>query len=82
MAMVILLVALLGLALGYGLFKLHPIAGTIAGIVGALIVVSVMLSVVFGVGGLIAFLTGGTIMLYVTAFSTSFIVGDILGALI
>lgn len=81
MEVIIGLIALVALLMGYGAFKLHPIAGTVAGVVVALLVLGIMLSAVLGVGGFLAFFTASTWALYLTAFSTSYVVGTVLSAI-
>ena len=77
---IIILVAVASLAAGYGLFKVNPLVGGIAGILTLLLVVSIMLSAVFSMGGFFAFLTTGW-ALWGTIFATSYTVGSVLGAI-
>lgn len=77
---IVVLVALASLAAGYGLFKVNPLVGGIAGVVTFLLVVGIMLSAVFGSVGFFTFLTTGW-AIWATIFGTSYTVGSVLGAI-
>lgn len=76
---IVIVVALLAAGAGYGMFKMNPLVGGVAGIVTAVLLVGLMLSAVFGAPGFLAFFMTGWAK-WLTIFATSYTVGAIAGA--
>jgi hypothetical protein len=75
----IAITAILGLVLGYGVFKLHPVIGIIAAIGAFIISFGVVLSALGGAGFLSNFLDNA-IVRYVSVFGASFGIGSLVSS--
>ena len=75
-------IMVVALVAGFGSIKVNPIITAVLGIISSIIIIGVLVSVLFGIGGLLGFFTASTVGAYLVAASGGFLVGSIVGAFV
>lgn len=74
-----IILAIVGLVLGFMAFKLNPIVGFGVGSAVLLVLISIVLTTIFGNAGFVDTLRNNAFMQGLTVFSAGIIVGDVVG---